>query len=56
MKLISLASGSKGNAYYVNSGSTSILIDAGLSAKQLCTRMHKVEVDPSEFTAIFITH
>jgi phosphoribosyl 1,2-cyclic phosphodiesterase len=56
MKLISLASGSKGNSYYINSGSTSILVDAGLSAKQLSIRMHDMDIDPSKISAVFITH
>lgn len=56
MKLISLASGSKGNAYYISNGSTSILIDAGLSAKQLSLRMQNMDIDPGEISAIFVTH
>jgi phosphoribosyl 1,2-cyclic phosphodiesterase len=56
MQLISLASGSKGNAYYVQSGSTSILVDAGLSAKQLSLRLLDAGIDVSEISAVFITH
>ena len=56
MKLISLASGSKGNAYYIRSGKTSILVDAGLSAKQLFLRLQNVDIDVSGISAIFVTH
>ena len=56
MNLISLSSGSKGNSYYIRSGKTSILIDAGLSAKQLSLRLLDVDIDPSEISAIFVTH
>jgi phosphoribosyl 1,2-cyclic phosphodiesterase len=56
MQLISLASGSKGNSYFVSSGKTSVLIDAGLSAKQLSLRLLDVGSDASQINAIFITH
>ena len=35
MKVIVLASGSKGNATYIESGNTRFLIDAGISYKQI---------------------
>ncbi|MBW1849312.1 MAG: MBL fold metallo-hydrolase, partial [Deltaproteobacteria bacterium] len=38
-----LSSGSKGNAIYVSGGSTSILIDAGLSGIELERRMASKE-------------
>ncbi len=56
MKLISLASGSKGNSYLVYSANTRVLIDAGLSAKQLSLRLQDAGSDASEIDAIFITH
>lgn len=56
MNIISLASGSKGNSYYIRSGSTSVLIDAGLSAKKLSERLLDVNVDPFEISAVFVTH
>ena len=33
-----LASGSKGNAIYVSDGATSLLVDAGLSAREIGRR------------------
>jgi phosphoribosyl 1,2-cyclic phosphodiesterase len=56
MELIPLASGSKGNSYLVLSGRTSILIDAGLSAKQLCLRLAISGIQPETIDAIFVTH
>ena len=56
MKIISLASGSKGNSYYVSNGKTSVLIDAGLSAKSLSLRLLAAELDPNSISAIFVTH
>ena len=39
MKVCLLASGSKGNALYVTTGETRLLIDAGLSAIELLRRL-----------------
>lgn len=51
-----LASGSKGNCIYVGSSQTKILIDAGISAKAVKTRLETINVDLSDIDAIFITH
>ncbi len=51
-----LASGSKGNATMISAGSTNILVDAGLSCRELMRRMACVGKDPSALTAILITH
>ena len=51
-----LASGSKGNAAVVSAGVTSILVDAGLSCRELLRRMAQVGQDPAAITAILITH
>lgn len=56
MQLISLSSGSKGNSYLVTTGKTTVLVDAGLSAKQLALRLLDVGSDASHIHAIFITH
>ncbi|NJP41663.1 MBL fold metallo-hydrolase [Oscillospiraceae bacterium HV4-5-C5C] len=52
----SLCSGSSGNAYYISSGSTSVLIDAGLNCKKLTEALLAREVDPASLSAVFITH
>lgn len=51
-----LASGSSGNAALVRSESALILVDAGLSAKQLRERLALCGVAPEEVSGILITH
>lgn len=55
-KFCPLASGSKGNAIYVEGEETKILIDAGISFKALTERLGAIEVDIGEIDAILITH
>ena len=56
MKICLLASGSKGNAILVESGQTRLLIDAGLSAREIRRRLDLVGVDAESLTALLITH
>lgn len=56
MDIISLASGSSGNAYVVRKGSRSLLLDAGLSGKYTIATLGSVGIDPASITAILITH
>ncbi len=56
ISLAVLGSGSKGNAALVRCGSTHILVDAGLSAKQLVLRMNTLGISPDQLDAILITH
>jgi phosphoribosyl 1,2-cyclic phosphodiesterase len=51
-----LASGSKGNCAVIAGGNTRILVDAGLSCRELFRRMKQAGEDPSELDAILITH
>ena len=51
-----LASGSKGNCTVVTGGNTRILVDAGLSCRELFRRMRLVDEDPATLDAIIITH
>jgi phosphoribosyl 1,2-cyclic phosphodiesterase len=51
-----LASGSKGNSTIVSGGRTRILVDAGLSCRELFRRMKLAEEDPGTLDAIVITH
>ena len=51
-----LASGSKGNCTVVTGGNTRILVDAGLSCRELFRRMGLVDEDPATLDAIIITH
>jgi phosphoribosyl 1,2-cyclic phosphodiesterase len=51
-----LASGSKGNSTVVTGGRTRILVDAGLSCRELFRRMKLAGEDPATLDAIVITH
>jgi phosphoribosyl 1,2-cyclic phosphodiesterase len=51
-----LASGSKGNASVVTGGQTRILVDAGLSCRELFRRMKLAGEDPAALDAIIVTH
>jgi phosphoribosyl 1,2-cyclic phosphodiesterase len=51
-----LASGSRGNATVIAAGNTRILVDAGLSCRELLKRMAAAGEDPAELTAILVTH
>ena len=51
-----LYSGSTGNASLLTAGDTTVLIDAGRSAKCLCTAIKAAGVDPDAIKAIFLTH
>ena len=56
MRYCVLASGSGGNATIVSQGSDSLLIDNGLSLKELRRRAAEVDVDLSSLRALFVTH
>ena len=51
-----LASGSNGNCYYVGNESDAVLIDVGISCRELEKRMHTVGLDMQKVKAIFISH
>jgi len=51
-----LASGSRGNATVVAAGGTAVLVDAGLSCREILRRMAATGEDPAELDAILITH
>ncbi len=51
-----LASGSKGNAIFVSDGSTSILIDAGLSGIEIERRLKSKGLCPDDLDAILVSH
>lgn len=56
IKVISLYSGSSGNATLVSTGSGDILIDAGKSARSLCSALCRAGGDIKRVRAIFVTH
>jgi len=51
-----LASGSGGNATYVRSGETAILIDSGISVKELARRMALAGLDERGLDAVVVSH
>lgn len=51
-----LASGSKGNAIHISSGETRILIDAGLSGREIQRRMSERGLSADDLDAILVTH
>jgi len=56
LKICSLASGSNGNAYYIAAGNEAILVDCGISYKQILGRAKSRGVDLRQVKAVFITH
>lgn len=56
MEICALASGSSGNCFYAGNEKEGVLIDAGISAKQICERLLARGVKPECIRAIFITH
>ncbi len=56
VKFCPIASGSSGNSTFISTGSTNILIDAGLSGKKIKHGLSMIDEDPGDLDAIFITH
>ena len=56
MKLSVLGSGSTGNAVLLSANGTSVLVDAGLSAREVGRRMNQLGADPNSLDGILITH
>lgn len=56
MRMTVLASGSKGNSTVISSTRTRVLVDAGLSCRELLKRMSIAGEDPTQLDAILITH
>ena len=55
-RICTLYSGSRGNCAFIEAGGARILIDAGKSAKALCSALCDIGVDIDSIDAIFITH
>ena len=51
-----LASGSTGNAFYVETDENSLLVDAGLSGKQMEQLFKQIERDMKQLSGILVTH
>ena len=56
MEISVLGSGSSGNCFFIQNNKNAILIDAGLSAKQITFRLETINKNPDMIKGIFITH
>ncbi len=56
LKLVSLASGSKGNATLILSNQTAILVDAGISYTRIATELKDFGLTPDMIDGVVITH
>ena len=56
LSVASLNSGSNGNCYYIESANEAVLIDAGISCKEIEKRMMRLNLSVEKIKAIFITH
>jgi phosphoribosyl 1,2-cyclic phosphodiesterase len=56
MKFTVLGSGSTGNAVLISAGRTNVLVDAGLSAREIIRRIAAMGVDAAALSGIIITH
>lgn len=51
-----LASGSTGNAFYIGTEKEKILVDAGLSGKEMERLFSEAQLNPQDITKILVTH
>ena len=56
LKICPLASGSSGNATYVSTGKTSVLVDCGTTRRDLLALLDAIQVRPTDLDGILITH
>ncbi len=56
LEICAIASGSNGNCYYIGNETEAVLIDAGISGKQIISRMAERGLNPEKIQALFITH
>ena len=56
IEICAIASGSNGNCYYIGNHNEAVLVDAGISFKQIVQRMQERNLNPSKIKALFITH
>ncbi len=56
LEICAIASGSNGNCYYIGNEKDAVLIDAGISKRQILVRMNEKKLDQAKIKAIFISH
>ena len=54
--ITSLNSGSNGNCYYVGNEYEAVLVDAGISCKEIETRTRRAGLSLSRVKAVFVSH
>ncbi|HET7896071.1 MAG TPA: MBL fold metallo-hydrolase [Flavisolibacter sp.] len=56
LSVCSIASGSNGNCYYVGNETEAVLIDAGISCKEIEARMKRSGLSLGKVKAVFVSH
>jgi len=56
LKLVTLGSGSKGNCTYIGDGHAGVLIDCGISTKQILLRLEAAGLKDAPISAVLVTH
>lgn len=56
IEICALASGSNGNCYYIGNEHDAVLVDVGISRKEVLIRLKEMNLDPLKIKAIFISH
>ncbi|MFW6246399.1 MAG: MBL fold metallo-hydrolase [Tangfeifania sp.] len=56
LEICAIASGSNGNCYYIGNEKDAVLIDTGISCKQILKRMAEKKLNPLKIKAVFISH
>jgi phosphoribosyl 1,2-cyclic phosphodiesterase len=56
LTVCSIASGSNGNCYYIGNNNEALLIDAGISARRIITRLQQQNLEPGKIKAVFLSH
>lgn len=56
MRFACLGSGSRGNAWLIEAGSTRVLVDCGFSARETAKRLERLGVEADSVDALLLTH
>jgi phosphoribosyl 1,2-cyclic phosphodiesterase len=54
--ITSLNSGSNGNCYYIGNDTEAVLVDAGISCKEIEKRMKRLNLSMQKLKAVFVSH
>lgn len=56
LSIASLNSGSNGNCYYVGNDVEAVLVDVGITCREVEKRMKRLQLPVTRLKAIFVTH